>query len=171
MKISPFRYSIIFIILVAAQVFVFDKIQLSGYINPYVYVLFVLMLPFDISGWLLLLLSFITGLSIDFFEHTPGIHAAATVFMGFARPGIIKLVGEKEDLEPNQYPNVRDFGALWFFTYSVLLIFLHHLVLFYLEVFRMNEFFTTFLKVLLNTALTTVLIMMIQFLFYKRTNR
>ncbi len=171
MKLSLLKYALAFIILVAAQVFVFDNVQFSGFINPYVYILFILMLPFDISGWLLLFLSFGTGLTIDLFSHTPGIHAAATVFMGFARPGIIRLVGRKEDLEPGQYPNIKDFGPLWFFTYAIILVFLHHLFLFYVEIFRFSEFFVTMLKVIVNTAISTLLIMMLQFLFYSRSSR
>lgn len=171
MKNSLLKYILIYIVLVALQVFIFNNIQLNGFINPYIYVLFILILPFDVRGWWLLVLSFVLGLSIDLFEHTPGLHAAATVFMGFCRPGILRLVGEKEDLEPGQYPNIRDFGTLWFFTYSVILVFLHHLILFYLEIFRWNEFFITLLKVIINTALSTILIMIIQFLFYSKTKR
>jgi hypothetical protein len=171
MKLSLLKYIIIFLVLTATQVFVLNNIQLSGFINPYIYVLFILILPFDISGWMLLLISFMTGLSIDFFEHTPGIHAASTVFLAFARPGIIKLVGEKEDLEPGQYPNIKDFGLLWFFTYSIILVFLHHLVLFYVEVFRFSEFFVTLLKIVINTAISMTVIMIVQFLFYSKTKR
>ena len=171
MKISLLKYIIIYVVLVVLQVFILDNIQLNGFINPYIYILFILMLPFDISGWLLLILSFFLGLSIDLFEHTPGLHASATVFLGFCRPGIIRMVGEKEDLEPGQYPNIRDFGTMWFFTYTVILVFLHHLVLFYLEIFRLNEFFLTLLKVIINTAISTILIIIIQFLFYSRTKR
>ena len=169
MKISPLKYLILFIILAAAQVFVLNNIQLSGFINPYIYVLFILILPFDISGWMLLLISLFTGLTIDFFEHTPGIHAAATVFMGFARPGVIKLVGEKEDLEPGQYPNIKDFGALWFFTYVTILVALHHITLFYIEVFRLSEFFTTLLKAIINTGITIFLIMILQYLSFSKS--
>jgi len=171
MKLTLIKYIVIFVALVCAQVFLFDNIQLSGFINPYVYVLMILILPFDISGWLLLLISFFTGLSVDLFEHTPGIHASATVFMGFARPWIIRLVGKKEDLEPGQYPNIPDFGTLWFFTYTIILVFLHHLVLFYIEIFRLNEFFITLLKIIINTGITTILIIIIQFLFYSRSKR
>jgi hypothetical protein len=171
MKISVIKYIVLFIILSATQVFVLDNIQLSGYINPYVYILFILILPYNISGWLLLLISFITGLTIDFFEHTIGIHTAACVFMGFARPGVIRLVGEKEELEPGQYPNIADFGSSWFLAYSVILVFLHHLALFYIEVFRLAEFFITLLKVITNTAVSTALIMIIQYLFYSKTSR
>jgi len=151
-----------------AQVFIFNSIQLTGYINPQMYILFILMLPFRVPGFWLLFLSFITGLTIDFFMQTPGLHAAASVFLAFCRPGIIRLVGKKEDLEPFDYPNVRDSGSAWFFSYTVILVLLHHLFLFYTEVFRFSEFGQTFLKVLINTALTALIIMLIQYLFYFR---
>jgi hypothetical protein len=157
-----------FILLALAQIYVFNKIQVSGYINPQVYVLFILMLPFEISGFWLLSFAFSMGLTIDYFQHTPGMHAAASVIMAFFRPGVIRLVGKKDDLEPWQYPNVRDAGSLWFLTYVIILVFLHHIFLFYMEVFRFREFFQTLVKVLINTILTSLIIMIIQYLFYSR---
>ena len=157
-----------FILLVFAQIYVFNKIQVSGFINPQVYVLFILMLPFEISGFWLLSFAFMMGLTVDFFQHTPGMHAAASVTLAFLRPGVIRLVGKKEDLEPWQYPNVRDAGSMWFLAYVLILVFLHHLFLFYLEVFRFSEFLHTLLKVIINTVLTTLIIMLIQYLFYSR---
>jgi hypothetical protein len=157
-----------FILLVLAQVYVFNKIQVSGFISPQVYVLFILMLPFQISGFWLLTLSFATGLSIDFFQHTPGMHAAASVILAFLRPGVIRLVGKKDEAEPWQYPNIRDSGSVWFITYTVILVLIHHFAIFFLEVFRLSEFFMTLLKVLTNTALTTLIILLIQYLFYSR---
>jgi hypothetical protein len=157
-----------FVLLALAQVFIFNKIQISGYINPQVYILFILMLPFEISGFWLLTLAFMMGLSVDFLQHTPGMHAAASVFLAFLRPGVIRLVGKKDELEPWQYPNIRDSGSMWFLAYVIILVFIHHLFLFYLEVFRLSEFFQTFLKVLINTVVTSLIIMLIQFLFYSR---
>jgi len=157
-----------FILLALAQVYIFSNIQVSGYINPQVYVLFILMLPFEIAGFWLLTLAFMMGLTVDFFMHTPGMHAAASVVLAFLRPGVIRLVGKKDDLEPWQYPNIRDSGTLWFFAYTLILVFLHHIFIFYLEVFRFSEFLQTFLKVLINTVLTSLIIMLIQFLFYSR---
>jgi hypothetical protein len=157
-----------FILLVFAQVYIFNKIQVSGFINPQVYVLFILMLPFQVSGFWLLTMAFMMGLSIDFFQHTPGMHAAASVILAFLRPGVIRLVGKKDDAEPGQYPNIRDSGSVWFITYTVILVFIHHLTIFYLEVFRVSEFFFTLLKVLVNTVLTSLIILLIQYLFYSR---
>ena len=157
-----------FILLALAQVYIFNNIQVSGYINPRVYVLFILMLPYEIAGFWLLTLAFMMGLTVDFFQHTPGMNASASVFLAFLRPGVIRLVGRKEDLEPLQYPNIRDSGTGWFLAYTLILVFLHHLFLFYLEVFRLNEIFQTLLKVLINTVLTSLIIMLVQFLFFSR---
>jgi len=159
-----------FVLLVLSQVFIFNKIQITGFINPQVYVLFLLMLPYQVSGFWLLTLGFFTGLSVDFMMHTPGMHAASSVFMVYCRPAIIRLVGRKDDVEPWDYPNVRDSGSMWFLAYTLILVFLHHTFLFFLEIFRFSEFLQTMLKILANTALTTVIIMVIQYLFYSRKN-
>jgi rod shape-determining protein MreD len=157
-----------FFFLVLVQIFIVDKVQLNIYINPYVYILFILLLPVDIPKWVLISLAFLTGLCIDFFSGVLGVHAAATVFMAYLRPGIIKLVGEKEDAEPNLEPNIRNFGFLWFITYISLMVFLHHLFLFYLEVFRLNELLDTFLRVIISSMVSIILILIIQLLFIRR---
>jgi hypothetical protein len=170
--ISPLIKNIFrFVVIILVQVFVLDKIQVSGFIRPYLYVLFILMLPFEISGWLLLVAAFLTGLVIDIFSLTPGMHTAASVFMAFCRPGVIKTVGiRRDDLQPGQFPNVMDFGFPWFATYTLILVFLHHLALFYLEIFRLNEFLITLVKVIINTAITSTLVIVTQFLFIRRKN-
>jgi hypothetical protein len=165
---SPIFNSLRFILLILAQIYVFDKIQLTGFINPQVYVLFILMLPFGISGFWLLAFAFLTGITVDIFQHTPGMHAAASVFLAWCRPGIIRIVGKKDDLEPYQYPNIRESGSLWFLSYTLILVFLHHLFLFYLEAFRMNEFLQTLIKVVINSLISTIIIMLLQFLFFSR---
>lgn len=165
-----FKNIIRFVLLVFVQVFILDRAQLNIYVNPYIYVLFILLLPVDIPKWMLITLAFLTGLTIDFFSGVLGIHSAATVFMAFARPGIIRLIGEKEDSAANLEPNIRNFGFLWFFTYVSFMVFLHHLVLFYIEMFRFSEILVTMLRVLASTAISIALILMIQMLFTRRVS-
>ena len=154
-----------FALLVAVQVLVLNNIQMSGFINPYLYVLFVLMLPFQISGWLLLLIAFATGLSIDMFTNTAGMHAAATLLLGFLRPSLLKLISPRDGYEFGTYPSIKHMGLNWFITYAAILIFLHHLLLFYLEVFRFSEFFRTFLRVIASSVFTLALVIISQYLF------
>ena len=157
-----------FIVLVAVQVMVLNKIQFLGYLNPYLYILFILLLPFNTPPWLLLTSGFVLGLSVDFFTNTLGMHAAATVFIAFLRPYIIRLVSSQEEFEPTQSPGIKDMGFTWFFSYSLLLVLAHHLFYFYLEVFRLNELGTTFFRAVLSSAFTMLLMIVSMYIFRKR---
>jgi cell shape-determining protein MreD len=160
-----------FILLVIIQVFVLNNIRIYGYVNPYIYVLFILLLPFETPGWLLLVSSFLLGFTIDFFSHTPGMNAAAAVFMAFCRPGMILLLSGSKGIEQGMKPGIKDMGFKWFFLYSIILTFLHHIVLFYIEIFRFNEFFFTLYRVVLSTAATIILVILIEYLFIKKDGK
>ncbi len=56
-----------FLALLLLQVFVLNNVEMPGVFNPYVYIYFLLLLPLDMPRWWLLLVSFGTGLALDFF--------------------------------------------------------------------------------------------------------
>ncbi len=156
-----------FVLLVLVQVFIFNNIQFSGYINPYVYVLFILLLPFETPGWLLLTLAFLLGFSIDILSGTLGMHTAATVFMAFLRPFVLQVFSPRDGYEAGTYPRVHYYGFNWFLKYAAILILAHHLVLFYMEIFRFSDFFSTFLRVILSTVFSLTLVMLSQYIIYR----
>jgi len=168
-KLFP-RYLITFIVLVFLQVFILNNIQFSGFINPYIYVLFILILPFETPKWLLLVVAFALGITIDLFSSTLGMHSAATVFMAFARPYVLKVISPRDGYESETLPQLRFYGVNWFLKYSVILILLHHFFLFYIEVFRFSGFFTTFIRVVLSSIFTIVLVLISQY-FYRKDTR
>jgi hypothetical protein len=157
-----------FIFLVLFQVLILDHINLSGFINPYFYVYFILLLPFITPKWLLLISAFLIGISIDFFSNTMGINAAASVMMAFSRPFVIKAISTGTEYEVGERPSLKNQDIKWFVYYCVILIVIHHFVLFYLEIFRFREFFTTFIRVILSSAFTFLLVMLSEYLFYQR---
>lgn len=156
-----------FVLLVLMQVFIFNNIQFSGYINPYIYVLFILLLPFETPGWLLLTLAFLLGFSIDILSGTLGMHTAATVFMAFLRPFILQVFSPRDGYEAGTYPRVHYYGFNWFLKYAAILILAHHLVLFYMEIFRFSDFFSTLLRVLLSSIFSLTLIMLSQYIIFR----
>ena len=78
-----------FIFLIGIQVLVLNNVLFMNYINPYIYILFILLLPFDTARWLLLVLSFALGFSVDAFQNTMGLHAFSCVFIAFIRRPIL----------------------------------------------------------------------------------
>ncbi|MCW0483632.1 rod shape-determining protein MreD [Gaoshiqia sediminis] len=161
------KYVIMWVVLVLLQVLLLNHIQISGYINPYLYILFILLLPFDTPKYLLLILGFLLGLNVDIFSNTPGIHASATTFLAFIRPAVIRLISSRDVLELNTPPRLGSLGFHWFFKYSLILVLAHHFFLFYVEVFTLKGFIFTFFRSVLSSAFTLVLIIISQYLIYK----
>lgn len=160
---SVIRYSLVFVLLVLLQVLLFNNIQFSGYVNPYVYLMFILILPVEIPAWLLLILSFFTGMIIDFYTGSPGMHSSATVLAGFVRPFILRSNSPRDGYEPGAQPSMATYGFRWFLVYTVFMVIVHHTTLFYLEVFRLADFFRTLLRVVMSSAFSATFILVLEY--------
>ena len=158
------RYALIFVLLILLQLFLFNNIQFSGYVNPYVYVMFILLLPVEIPSWFLLVISFFTGLTIDLFTGTPGMHTAATVLAGFTRPYVLRIISPREGYETSSGPSMFVYGFKWFLIYTLVIVLIHHTLLFYLEVFRLTDFLNTFLRVLLSSLFSVTFILLLEYM-------
>lgn len=158
------RFGLIFILLILLQVLLFNNIQFSGYINPYIYIMFILLLPVEIPGWALLIISFFTGLIIDFFAGAYGMHTAATVLAGFVRPYVLRVLSPRDGYESGIGPSMVAYGVRWFLIYTLVIVLVHHTLLFYLEVFRFTDFFRTLLRVFLSSLFSVTFILLLEFI-------
>ncbi|MCX7986097.1 MAG: rod shape-determining protein MreD [Bacteroidales bacterium] len=161
-------YILRFVLLVLLQIFIFNNIQFSNFINAYFYVIFILLLPFDIPRTAMLLAAFFMGLTIDLFSNTLGMHAAATTCMAFVRPVVLKWISPREDYEIDSLPTLQYYGLRWFVGYTLVMVFVHHFVLFFIEMFRWSDFFHTFFRAILSTLFTSLLIVLSQFFFFRK---
>ncbi len=162
------RLSFRFILLILVQVLLLSNIHFLGYLNPYIYLLFILTLPFETPRGVLLITAFALGLSVDIFSNSLGIHAGATVFAAYFRPNIISLITSRKEYEPGLEPSIADLGFQWFFTYTFILTFLHHLFLFLLEAFTFSGFFRTLAHSFNNALFTVLIIVLAQYIFYRK---
>ncbi|MCX6228497.1 MAG: rod shape-determining protein MreD [Bacteroidia bacterium] len=168
MVISQLKYVLIFAVSVLLQVLIFNNIVIAKVLSPYIYILFIVLLPFDTPKALMLFLAVSLGLTMDLFTNTPGVHASATLLIGFARPLILKLITTRETLESFSTPRVGTMGFHWFATYVSILVVIHHFFLFFLEAFTFDGFFITLLRIILSSALSVILIVLSQFLIFRR---
>ncbi len=156
-----------FFLLILLQALLFSNINFHGYVYPAFYIYFILLLPFETAGWLLLVSSFMLGLGVDFFSNSLGINTAASVFTAFVRPGLFSLLKSKREYEPGLSPGIRDLGFRWFFFYAMLMIFIHHSALFFLEVFSLDNYMQTIYRIIASSMVTLVLVLLSQLFFYK----
>jgi len=157
-----------FFVVVLFQVLVMDNVMINGYMNPYIYLIFILLLPFETPRWLLLLSGFALGLTMDLFTGTLGMHTAATILAAFVRPYLLNLLASRDGYEPETYPRIHYYGFLWFLKYTLLLVLIHHLALFYLEAFQLKYFFSTLLRVILSSILSTSTIVLSQYFVFRK---
>ena len=149
----------------ALQVLIISHLELSYYINPYIHLLFILTLPVSIPLAYLLLLGFISGLTLDMFLNTTGLHAAASVLLAFIRPVIINIITPKGSLDLIQTPNIFTPSITWFINYLVVSSIIYLSFYFTLEVFSLKDFGQTLLKILISTIASVLLMLMIAYLF------
>lgn len=126
-----------FLILLFLQVFLLNNINLLGYVNPYLYILFIILYPFTGDKTVLIILSFFLGLSIDAFENSGGVHAAASVFAAYLRPFILNYSFGISYEHNNVSLSKATFSEK--LTYLISLIIVHHTVLFAVEIFSLNH--------------------------------
>jgi rod shape-determining protein MreD len=139
--------------------------------TPYLYILFILLLPFETPNILLFALAFITGLTIDAFYDTPGLHAAACTVLALVRVLFISITVQKDGFDNEPEPTLSIMGFRWFFTYAVVLTLFHHFFLFLFEAFNFSELQYTLGRLLMSSVFTIFLMLVSGFLFFKRKER
>jgi len=147
-----------FILLILIQVFVLNNIRFLGFINPYIYILFIFMLPVKFPRWLSLILAFVMGIIIDAFSNTYGIHAFSAVLIAYLRNPVINIFTSIEE-GANPVPSFYTFGVAAFIKYIVTLVIIHHTTFFFLEIFGFENIGQTLLKIILNAFVTIVIIL------------
>jgi hypothetical protein len=168
-----------FCLIVLIQVLVLNKITLRWWSQPtgfpvfipYIYPLFILLLPFETPVWLLLFLGFALGLTMDTFMNTAGMHACATVLIAYLRTNVLNALLPKNLVEyPNQSPGVKNMGWMPFIVYSGFLILIHHAVFFTVELWNFSNISYLLLKILASSVTSLLFIIAYLLLFTRQTS-
>ena len=161
-----FQNTIRFITLILIQVLVLNNIQFLGFINPYIYILAIISLPVKTPRWMSLFLAFGLGVTIDMFTNTLGLHAFACVLVAFLRNPLINHFTTNED-NVNFTPSFHTFGISSYIKYALLLVFIHHFTLYYMEVFSFANFLITAYRAALGVLITISIILAVQMMSKK----
>ena len=146
------KYTLQFILLILIQVFVLNNINLFGYLNPYLYILFLILYHFNNNQSETIFLGFLLGFSLDLISQSSGAHTIACLTIGFLRPYFaifsfrLKLSELPQNLISKEARSLNKIGFLF------LMIFVHHFILFFIIFLDIKSIFL----ILKNTFFTTV---------------
>ena len=143
------------LILIFAQGLFFNNINFLGSINPFVYIFFIAYFPLKNNRTFFIFCAFLYGLIIDVFSDTHAVHAAATLTIAFFRPYLLKLYfGMAYE---HQVVKFNSIGLKQNMFYLLSIIFIHHLILFGLEVFDFSKI-SLMLKNTFNSLIFTFIL-------------
>ncbi len=148
---------VLFITLILVQVIVLNNVLFWDYINPQLYILFVIIYPFRKDRGIFLFLSFLLGICLDFFFNSGGTNAAATLFIAYIRLPLLKSLMRKSEIDFPVF-NINKLQFLKLLSFIAILTFAHHFVLFSLEYFKLNAIITVFSRTILTSIFTIILI-------------
>jgi len=157
------QHLIWFVALLSFQVLFLDNIHFLNVFFPMIYIYAILRLPSSLSPSIVLIISFLTGLTVDVFSNTPGMHASATTLLGFLRYPVLRLFVLKEDLV-NREVSISWLGGTIFWKYCVILVLIHHTALFLLESFTLLNIQELLIKIPVCSLLTLVFILAMEYL-------
>lgn len=151
--------------LVLFQVLILQRVVLGeDWLNfpaVFIYPLFILLLPLRTPHAFLVLLGFLTGLTVDIFYGTPGLHAAASTFCAYIRPSVLRMLEPRGGYNVNHSPTKYQYGFGWFMQYSSILLFLH--LFFY---FSADAFTFAYLKEISLRTLASFVFSMLFLILY-----
>ncbi len=152
-----------FSLLLLTQVLIFSHIDFMGTINPYPYILFILLFPVNNNRTLFIFFSFLLGLCVDIFSDSGGVHAAASVTIAFIRPAVLKFsFGMIYEYQSIKFSNTALSNRI---TYFSILVVIHHFIMFTMEIFNISNIILILQKTLFSSIFTILLCILISILF------
>lgn len=153
----------LFLLYLTLQILIFRNLVLFDLAFCFVYVACILLLPAELSMTLTLLLAFGVGVVVDMFYNTLGMHAAASVLLAYLRPYLIRFQAAQRGFESRIVLSIHEMGLRSFFYYILVLTFVHHFVLLFIEANSLMLLLPTLVKVFFSTLFTTLSIILIQY--------
>jgi len=153
-----FKYTLYFVLYVLVQILILNNVLFFGFVNPYLYILFIINLPSHVTRDVTLLVGFLLGLIIDIFSGTPGFNAFATVLIAYIKPFFQKAFGPREEHDYFLVPSITTYGAGMFLQYAGYMVLIHHFMFFLIEAGSVSNFGSILIKTLCSAVFTMLLV-------------
>ncbi len=155
-----------YVVVMLLQVLLFDQLQLWGICHPYIYILCLLMMPITLPHNVDMLIGALVGLVMDVFCNSLGVHTAACILVMFIRPYLIgALVNDKDRL--NEQISLRSIGMEAILRYVVIMVIIHHLMVFALAAWSWSHIGFVLLETLVSSLITSLIIIGYNILKYR----
>lgn len=156
---SYIRIAINFILVLLAQTLLFKGLVVFEFAFCFSYIAFILLLPLELPFFGVMTIALFLGLSVDIFYDTAAIHAASSVLVAFIRTHYARIITPRGGYDTSTELTLYQMGWQWISYYLLPLIFIHHLVVFLVEIYSFHNFYITFLKAISSSIYTYIIVL------------
>jgi hypothetical protein len=151
------------------QVLILSRADMSigdfTFIHIIIYPFWVLLLPLNTPKAGVLLIAFASGIFVDFFYNSPGVHAAAMVLTAYLRGVVLRVLEPYEGYSNSTSPTLMQMGFGWFLSYTTIMFFIFALAFYSFEAFTFVYFFQIFMKTIFTIIPSVILFVILHSLF------
>lgn len=145
-----------FTLLIITQIILLDNINLFGFLNPIIYILFIITYKFDQNQTLFIFLCFLLGFITDLLTQSSGANTISCLILGYIRPLIINSCFKINSNMPKAYINDPNISHRFYYILSIVLI--HHLIYFSIVYFDINSLILIIKYTVLSTIFSFILL-------------
>ena len=168
---TALQFVILYVLMVLAQVIVFNHICLFGYAVPLVFIYLIIKLPMTMSINWVLTVSFLLGLTIDIFSDTQGMNSLACTILGVLRRPVLRLYFPREEEMSMPMPSFRSLGVAVYLKYVFSISLIYCALFFMIESFSLFNPMRLLIKIASSALLTFIIIIAIDSLTFRRNEK
>lgn len=163
-------HTIRFVLFLFAQALLLNQLEIGWGVHVMIYPLFIFLLPYNLNIFISMIIAFTLGIGIDSISNTYGLHASSALLLAYLRPSIFKLFEPRDGYENMQEFNIQEMNRSWLFSVFGIMLLVHHLWFFSLELFKFNEIGFILQKTILSVPSSLIVCLLIQYIFIRRSS-
>ena len=171
MSKTTLQFILLGIVLVLAQVIVFNHVCLFNVAVPLVFIYLIIRMPITLSLNWVLTISFGLGLVVDIFSDTYGMNTVACTILGALRSPVLRLYVPREEDLTRPEPSMLSLGVAVYIKYLLSMTLIYCTLIFVIEVFTFFNPLQLVLRIVFSTLLSLLIMLGIDTLMTPRSEK
>ena len=171
MSKTTLQFLLLGLILVLAQVIVFNHICLFNVAVPMVFIYLIFRLPITLSLNWTLTVSFFLGLIVDIFSDTYGMNAVACKVVAMLKHPVLRLYVPREEDLTRPEPSMLSLGVAVYMKYLLTMTVIYCTLIFIIEAFTFFNPLQLVLRIVFSTILSMIIMLGIDSLMTSRSEK
>ena len=171
MSKTTLQFFILGLILVLAQVIVFNHICIFNVAVPMVFIYLIVRLPITLSPNWVLTVAFFLGLIVDIFSDTYGMNALACTVLAMVRRPVLRLYVPREEDLTRPEPSIHSLGAAVYMKYLLTMTLIYCTLIFLIEAFALFNPLQLVLRIVFSTLISFAMMLGIEAIMTPRSEK